>query len=137
MQFIIYNTLVIFLIFLFLSNLQEWAEALHFQSKARRSVGEVARWMNLQGPEMGGGSPVPVLTDFEAIEDATKDLTIEQLNEEKKNRERESIGLDKVLNKAMTMLGKMPCKNLVALVEKFCQNDIPHISENDKFFHIF
>ena len=84
-----------------------------------------------RGVEMGGGSPVPTLTDFDSLEDATKDLTMEQLNEEKKDRERESIGLDKVLDKAMTMLGKMPCQDLVGLVGKFSPEKVQGLSDKD------
>ena len=81
---------------------------------------------------MGGGSPLPVLTDFEAIEESTKDLTMEQLNEEKKDRERESIGLDKVFDKAMTLLGKLPCSKLVFLVGKFAPDKVLSLSDKNK-----
>lgn len=97
--------------------------------QGRRSM--TVMGMSTRGVEMGGGSPVPALTDFDALEGATKDLTMEQLNEEKKDRERESIGLDKVLDKAMTLLGKMPCRDLVALIGKFSAEKASGLSEKD------
>ena len=82
-----------------------------------------------------GANPVPVtpvLTDFDQLEAATGDLTIEQLNEEKADRERESIGLDKILERAMSMLGKCPTFTLVSLIAKYKPDEVANLSEKDK-----
>ncbi len=80
-------------------------------------------------------SPVPadpILTDFDQLEEATGSLTMDQLNEEKADRERESVGLDKVLERAMTMLGKCPTSTLVSLIAKFSPEEVAKLNEREK-----
>ena len=81
---------------------------------------------------MGGGGSVPSLTDFDALESTTKDLTMEQLNEERRDRERESIGIDKVFERATITLGKVPCAALVQLIAKLSPGNAAALSEKDK-----
>ena len=74
----------------------------------------------------------PILTNFDEIEQVTGSLTMEQLNEEKKEREMKSIGLDKILERAMTMLGKCPTSTLFSLIVKFEPEKAMKLSEREK-----
>ena len=74
----------------------------------------------------------PILTNFDEIEKTTGNLSLSQLNEEKKEREMKSIGLDKILERAMTMLGKCPTSTLVSLIAKLKPEEAIKLSEREK-----